>query len=53
MSGCKIGAKSSITNSVLGQDVVIENGSTLHNAVIGDGVVIAANSEIIDKRIPQ
>jgi len=53
MSGCKIGAKSSITNSVLGQDVVIENGSTLHNAVIGDGVVITANSEIIDKRIPQ
>ena len=52
MSGCKVSPDSTISNSVLGQNVVIENGAKLNNVVIGDNTVIAAKTNISDQRIP-
>jgi ADP-glucose pyrophosphorylase len=52
MSGCSIGTNSSITKSVLGQDVVIGNGCNLHNVVLGDGTVIDADTNLSDQKIP-
>ena len=52
MGGCHIEENVVIKDSILGRNVRICSGSVLHNAVIGDNMIIESDRKVIDSRIP-
>ncbi len=44
--GCKIGSEAKIINSVLGENVVVEEGAVVENSVIWNGTKIGSNAKI-------